>query len=171
MVGFVNRLRHPTRTFPRLVAKAPADWAAICPACWAILTRCGWMFVKVWSVNIKWRHDMQNRKQQSTCFFPSICVELIVNSCQWCMVFLISIRFTKYSKTSERGWVSELLLFNAKWTISALSWREQVECDEMMIISVCTSASTMKQHTTSRHVATLGHIILILRQPDISPTP
>jgi len=58
----------------------------------------------------------------------------------------------------------------------AISWQEQVTLDEMIMINVrfvlhqhaqldfyC--ASSLKQQFADRHVATLGHIILIPRQP------
>jgi len=50
------------------------------------------------------------------------------------------------------------------------SYREQVTFDEMMMMSICTrptrwvvfcSAGSLKQQLTDRHVAQLGHIILM----------
>jgi len=61
---------------------------------------------------------------------------------------------------------------------SAISWREQATFGEMM--SACTrpmclvefySASSLKHQSACRHVAPLGHIILIPSQPVFALTP
>ena len=67
--------------------------------------------------------------------------------------------------------VSEWLLFNANSAIFQLSWREQVnfEWDDDEVRFVLDqhaeldfySASSLKQQSAGRHIATLGHIILI----------
>jgi hypothetical protein len=58
--------------------------------------------------------------------------------------------------------------------LSAISWREQVTFDEMIRMSVCSrptplvgffSASSLKQQFACKHVASLGHSILIPNQP------
>jgi hypothetical protein len=69
----------------------------------------------------------------------------------------------------EREWVSEWVLFNAN--SSAISWREQVnfqwDDDEVRFVLDqhsqldFYSASSLKQQSADRHVATLWHIILI----------
>ena len=59
---------------------------------------------------------------------------------------------------------------------SATSWRKQVTFNEIMMIMSALylsqhaeldfySASSLKQQSSCRHVALLGHIILITRQP------
>jgi len=67
-------------------------------------------------------------------------------------------------------WVSEWLLFNAKWAIIlAISWREQVTWWWWYIRLILDqhaqlesySASSPKQQSVRRHVASLRHIILI----------
>ena len=62
---------------------------------------------------------------------------------------------------------------------STISWREQVnfqrDDDEVRLVldqhSLLDfySASSLKQQSTDRHVASLEHIILIPNQPDLSP--
>jgi hypothetical protein len=69
-------------------------------------------------------------------------------------------------------WASEWLLLNAN---SAISWREQVnfqwdDDDVRFVLDQHAeldfySASSLKQQSTNRHVAPLGHIILIPSQP------
>ena len=72
--------------------------------------------------------------------------------------------------------MSKWLLFNAKFrTFSALSWREQVnfQWDEDEVRFVLDqhaeldfhSARSLKQQSAGRHVAPLGHMILIPSQP------
>ena len=63
---------------------------------------------------------------------------------------------------------------------SAISWREQVTINEMRSALYLTntlskldfySASSLKQQSESRHVAALGHIILIQMQSFFLLTP
>jgi hypothetical protein len=71
--------------------------------------------------------------------------------------------------------VSEWLLFNANSAITAISWRKQVNFqwydDEVRFVLDkhaeldLHSASSLKQQSADRHVAPLGHIILISSQP------
>ena len=74
------------------------------------------------------------------------------------------------------NWLSEWLLFNANSAIFlAISWQEQVyfqwDDDEVcFVLDQHTkldfySASSLKQQSSDRHVAPLGHIILIPSQP------
>ena len=69
---------------------------------------------------------------------------------------------------------SECLLLNANSVIlSAISWREQINFNEMMmmrsalyywptrLVAFLYSASSLKQQSADRHVAPLGHIIMI----------
>ena len=84
-------------------------------------------------------------------------------------------------KSNKR--VSEWLLFNANSTIFQLcqSWQEQVnfQWDDDEIRFVLDqhaeldfySASSLKLQSADRHVAPLGHIILILSQPVFALTP
>ena len=63
---------------------------------------------------------------------------------------------------------------------SGISWREQVnfQCDDEVHfvlaqhteLDFC-SASSLKQQSAARHVAPLGHIILILSQPVFALSP
>ena len=76
--------------------------------------------------------------------------------------------------------VIEWLLFNAN---SAISWRELVNIqwndDEVCFVLDqhadheldFYSASSLKQQSAGRHVAPLGHIILILSQPVFALSP
>jgi hypothetical protein len=79
-------------------------------------------------------------------------------------------------------WVSEWLLFNANSAIfSAVSWREQVNFqwdDEEVHFLLdqhaeldCYNAISPKQQSAGRHVAPLGHIILIQSQPVFALSP
>jgi len=72
------------------------------------------------------------------------------------------------------------LLFNANSEIfPAISWREQVnfqwDDDEVCFVldqhAEFYSASSLKQQSADRHVAPLGHIILIPSQPVFAPSP
>jgi hypothetical protein len=75
--------------------------------------------------------------------------------------------------------VNEWLLFNAKST--AITWWEQVnfqwDDDEVSFVLDqqaeldLYSASSLKQQSADRHVAPLGHIILIPSQPDVAISP
>ena len=78
--------------------------------------------------------------------------------------------------------MSEWLILNANSAIFlAISWREQVnfQWDDDEILFVLDqhawldfySASSLKQQTADRQVATLGHIILILSQPVFALSP
>ena len=78
--------------------------------------------------------------------------------------------------------MSEWLLFNAKISnFSAISWREQVnfQWDDDGVHFVLDqhawldfySASSFKQQSADRHVASLGHIILIPIQPVFALSP
>ena len=68
-----------------------------------------------------------------------------------------------------------------KHIFSAISWREQVnfqwDNDEINFVLDqhaeldFTSASSLKQQSADRHVAPLGHIILITSQPVFAHTP
>ena len=72
-------------------------------------------------------------------------------------------------------WVSQSVLFNTNSNLSAISWQEQVnfQWDDNEVRFVLDqraefdfySASSLKQHSTDRHVAPLRHIILIPSQP------
>ena len=74
---------------------------------------------------------------------------------------------------------SEWLLFNANF--SAISWQEQDnfqwDNDEVRFVLDLHaeldfySASSLKQQSTGRHVAPLGHIILISSQPVFALSP
>ena len=76
---------------------------------------------------------------------------------------------------SQTCWVSKWLLFNANSAIvSVISWREQVnvQWDDNGVRFVLDqhaeldfySVSSLKQQSAGRHVALLGHIILIPSQ-------
>ena len=75
--------------------------------------------------------------------------------------------------------MNEWLLFNAKST--AITWWEQVnfqwDDDEVSFVLDqqpeldLYSASSLKQQSADRHVAPLGHIILIPSQPDFAISP
>ena len=76
--------------------------------------------------------------------------------------------------------VSEWLLFSAKWAICQLYHDEnKLHFNDMMMMLICTrptrligkSSSWLKQPSVGRHVAPLGHIILIPSQPVFSLTP
>ena len=78
--------------------------------------------------------------------------------------------------------MSEWLLFNANSAFfSTISWREQVNFqwadDEFRFVLDphaeldFYSASLLKQQSAGRHVATLGHIILIPSQPVFALSP
>ena len=78
--------------------------------------------------------------------------------------------------------MSEWLILNANSAIFlAISWREQVnfQWDDDEVLFVLDqhdwldfySASSLKQQTADRQVATLGHIILILSQPVFALSP
>jgi hypothetical protein len=78
--------------------------------------------------------------------------------------------------------VSECLLFNANSAfLSAISWREQVnfqwDDDEVRFVLDQDdeldfySASLLKQQSTGKHAAPLGHIILIPNQPVFTLSP
>ena len=96
---------------------------------------------------------------------------------------LILIRLSKVKAPFQ---VSEWLLFNTNSAIFQLynvSWREQVNfqwdddvfrfvLDQHAELDFYTcSASSLKQQSVDRHVAPLGHIILILSQPVFALTP
>ena len=78
-----------------------------------------------------------------------------------------------------RKWVSAWLLFNANFSV--ISWREQVhdQWDDDEVGFVLDqhaeldfySASPLKQQSAGRHVAPLGHIILIPSQPVFALSP
>ena len=72
------------------------------------------------------------------------------------------------------NWVSEWLLFNAKWAIfqpyhgqtSNIRWNDDdvhFVVDQHAELDFC-SASSLKQQSAGRHVDPLGHIILIPSQ-------
>jgi hypothetical protein len=95
-----------------------------------------------------------------------------------------NIRSTNKNRLSTTciEWVSEWVLFNANSAIfSAISWREQVnfqwDDDEVRFVLDqhaeldFYSASSLKQQFADRHVASLGHIILILSQPVFALSP
>ena len=76
--------------------------------------------------------------------------------------------------------MSEWVLLNANF--SAISWPEQVnfqwdDDDDVRFVQDqhaeldFYSASSLKQHSTGRHVAPLGHVIMILSQPVFSLSP
>jgi hypothetical protein len=75
--------------------------------------------------------------------------------------------------------VSEWLLFNANFSV--ISWREQVhdQWDDDEVGFVLDqhaeldfySASPLKQQSAGRHIAPLGHIILIPSQPVFALSP
>jgi hypothetical protein len=73
--------------------------------------------------------------------------------------------------------VSEWLLFNVKWAFCQPYHDEnKLHFNDMMMMLICTrptrlignSASWLKQPSVGRHVAPLGHIILIPSQPVFS---
>jgi hypothetical protein len=78
-------------------------------------------------------------------------------------------------------WVSEWLLFNSNSSIFQL-YHEQVnfhwddDDDVHFVLDQHAeldfySASSLKQNSTGRHVASLGHVIMILSQPVFSLSP
>ena len=78
--------------------------------------------------------------------------------------------------------VSEWLLFNANSAIFQLLWEQvnfQWDDDEFRFVLIITknveldfySASSLKQQSADRHVAPLGHIILITSQPVFALSP
>ena len=79
-----------------------------------------------------------------------------------------------YHKSNMSEWVSEWLLFNAKWVIfqlivriSYIQWDDDDVCfvlDQHAQLDFY-SPSSVKQQSASRYVTPLGHIILILNQP------
>jgi predicted alpha/beta hydrolase len=81
---------------------------------------------------------------------------------------------------NKEEWVSDWRQF---CNFSAISWREQVnfqwddDDDEGRFVLDqhaeldFYSASSLKQQSTSRHVAPLGHIILIPSQPVVALSP
>jgi hypothetical protein len=69
--------------------------------------------------------------------------------------------------------MSEWLLFSVKWTIIHYSfWWDYVRVvlDQHADVDFY-SASSLKQHSVSRHAAPLGHIILISNQSVVALTP
>jgi len=58
---------------------------------------------------------------------------------------------------------------------SATSWRDQVTFDEMVMMSdfldLYNSSSSLKQQSGGRHVAQLGHTLLISSQLVFDPFP
>ena len=74
------------------------------------------------------------------------------------------------------NWLIDLIVFNATFSnISAISWREQVNfqwhddeihfvLDQHAVLDFY-SVNSLKQQSVGRHVAVLGHIILIQSQP------
>ena len=87
------------------------------------------------------------------------------------------------SKPIEEGreWASEWVLFNVNSSISVVSSREQVNfqwdgdgvrfvLDQHAELDVY-SGSSLKQQSAGRHVAPLGHIILIPSQPVFALSP
>jgi hypothetical protein len=79
-------------------------------------------------------------------------------------------------------WVSEWLLFNANSAILlAISWREQVNVqwdddEDRLVLDQHAefdfySASSLKPQSAGRHVAPLGHIILISSHPVFALSP
>ena len=91
-----------------------------------------------------------------------------------------SITTSRHSPSHFQTWtnvVSEWFLFNDKSAIcSTISWREHVifdndVClDQHIYFSLC-SASSLKQQSADRHVASLRHIIMIPSQPVFALTP
>jgi hypothetical protein len=76
--------------------------------------------------------------------------------------------------------LSEWLLFNVKWAFCQPYHDEnKLHFNDMMMMLICTrptrlignSATWLKQPSVGRHVAPLGHIILIPSQPVFSLTP
>ena len=81
---------------------------------------------------------------------------------------------------SKKEWVSDYCLTPTKQFL-AISWREQLnfqwDDDEVRLVLDqhaeldFYSASSLKQQSADRHVAPLGHIILIQRQPVFAFSP
>jgi hypothetical protein len=114
------------------------------------------------------------------CLWCGACIGAGTNSHKTCLTqphFCVPV-----PRWYESEWVSEWLLLNTNSAIfSAISWWEQVnyQCDDDDVCFVLDqhaelvfySASSLKQPSAGRHVAILGHIILIPSQPVFALSP
>ena len=131
--------------------------------------------------------QIEHSESHSKTFRCPVRVDKSCSTCGICRVALVKNSVICHERESDcvvvtTIGVNEWLLFNANSAIVlAISWREQVnfqwDDDEVRFVLdqhaelYVYSASSLRQQSADRHVAPLGHIILIPSQPVFALSP